>query len=85
MGLGGQRLRWHGEVIECGSYRGATALLLALLGKMNRREQLVLLLDTFSGIPEVTKYDKSRARGEFLPAVDQADMIRRQASHLGIH
>ena len=44
----------------------------------------MLLLDTFSGIPEVTKYDKSRARGEFLPSIDQADIIRRQASALGI-
>jgi hypothetical protein len=73
-----------GEVIECGSFRGATALLLALLGKMNGREQLMLLLDTFSGIPEVTKYDKSRTQGEFLPPIDQADIIWRQASDLGI-
>jgi hypothetical protein len=73
-----------GQVIECGSFRGATALLLALLGKMNGREQLILLLDTFNGIPDVTTYDKSRSPGEFLPSINQADMIRRQASALGI-
>ena len=73
-----------GQVIECGSFRGATALLLALLGKMNGREQLMLLLDTFNGIPDVTTYDKSRSRGEFLPSIDQANIIRRQASALGI-
>ena len=74
----------HGQVIECGSFRGATALLVALLGKMNGLEQSMLLLDTFSGIPEVMTYDKSRARGEFLPSIDQANMIQRQASALGI-
>ena len=73
-----------GHVIECGSFRGATALLLALLGTMNGREQLMLLLDTFSGTPEVTTYDKSRAQGEFLSSIDQPDVIRRQASALGI-
>ena len=73
-----------GELIECGSFQGATALLLALLGKINGRDQLTLLLDTFSGIPEVTKYDRSRAQGEFLPAIDQVDMIQQQASVLGI-
>ena len=73
-----------GEIIECGSFRGATALLIALLGKLNRREQLMLLLDTFSGIPEVTKYDKSRIQGEFSPPFDQADLIQKQALALGI-
>jgi Macrocin-O-methyltransferase (TylF) len=73
-----------GQVIECGSFQGATALLLALLGKLNQREQLILLLDTFSGIPDVTKYDKARVQGEFSPPVDQVDIIRRQASTLGV-
>ena len=73
-----------GDVIECGSFQGATALLLALLGKMNRRDQRMLILDTFGGIPEVTKYDKSRVRGEFLPPIGQPDIIRQHALALGI-
>jgi Macrocin-O-methyltransferase (TylF) len=73
-----------GDVIECGSFQGATVLLLALLGKMNRREQRMLILDTFSGLPEVTKYDNSRAQGEFLPPIGQPAIIQQHASALGV-
>lgn len=43
-----------GDVVECGSYRGATALLIALLGKMQARQQRVHLFDTFRGSPSAT-------------------------------
>jgi len=75
----------RGDVIECGSFQGATALLLAILSKLNGRDQQLLLLDTFSGLPDVTIYDKSRSRGEFLPTDGQAAIIRQQAINLGVN
>jgi hypothetical protein len=73
-----------GDAIECGSYRGATTLLLALLGRMNQVGQMVLMLDTFEGIPQTSRFDVSRSRGEFVPAADQVGIIREQARALGI-
>jgi hypothetical protein len=74
----------RGDVIECGSYRGATALLLALLGKINQIDQATLMLDTFAGMPQTSKYDVSRQPGEFLPPEGQVAVIRRQAESLGV-
>jgi hypothetical protein len=73
-----------GDVIECGAYRGATSLLLALLGHLNNVPQNVLLLDTFAGMPAVSGYDLGRRGGEFRPPADQVDLIRRQANALGV-
>lgn len=73
-----------GQAIECGSYRGATGLLLGLLGEMGKIDQQILLLDTFSGTPPTSNYDSSRQQGEFTPADDQVSIIRQQAIALGI-
>lgn len=73
-----------GDAIECGSYRGATALLLALLGRMNQVGQVVFMLDTFQGIPQTSRYDVSRGPGEFVPAADQVGIIQQQAEALGV-
>jgi hypothetical protein len=73
-----------GEVIECGAYRGATSLLIALLGKLNGVEQTVLMLDTFRGIPETSAYDVTRTAGEFVPPEDATALIHRQAESLSI-
>ena len=73
-----------GDAIECGSYRGATALLVAFLGRMNQVAQVVFMLDTFEGIPQTSRYDVSRSRGEFVPAADQVGIIRQQAEALGV-
>ena len=73
-----------GDVIECGTFRGATALLLGLLGKINGRGNSVLMLDTFSGIPNVSRYDNTRTLGEFTTPEDHVEIIRHQASALGI-
>jgi hypothetical protein len=83
------RLWWEaraapGEVIECGAYRGATSLLLALLGRLNGLRQAVLMLDTFAGMPAVSAYDFGRSGGEFRPPADQVELIRRQAEALGV-
>jgi hypothetical protein len=74
-----------GNAIECGSYRGATALLIAVLAKVNRIEQVVHMLDTFQGIPETSRFDVSRHRGEFVALEDQVDVIWQQAEQLGVH
>jgi hypothetical protein len=73
-----------GDVIECGSYRGATGLFLALLGRMHDISQRVLLLDTFTGIPFPSAYDTGRREDEFTLDGDQVGQIRRQAVALGI-
>jgi O-methyltransferase len=73
-----------GDMIECGSYRGATGLMIALLGQMHRIRQEVLLLDTFSGTPATSPFDVGRQAGEFVPSADQVAAIAHQAQQLGI-
>jgi predicted O-methyltransferase YrrM len=73
-----------GEVIECGAYRGATSLLIALLGQHNGVSQKVLILDTFEGMPAVSGFDLGRQPGEFRPGTDQVEVIHQQARALGI-
>ncbi len=74
----------RGDAIECGSYRGATALLLAVLGQMHGLRQSVLMLDTFRGMPVTSRFDLARTAGEFNPPADQVETIRRQAEALGV-
>jgi hypothetical protein len=76
--------RAPGYAIECGSYKGATALLLALLGRMNDVNQVVLMLDTFRGIPHTSGFDLARRRGDFVPPEDQVAIIERQAEVLAV-
>jgi hypothetical protein len=73
-----------GEVIECGAYRGATSLLLAVLGKLHDVPQKVLMLDTFEGMPETSAYDSMRTSGEFAPPAGWPDVIRGQIAALGV-
>ena len=73
-----------GDVIECGSYRGATGLFLALLGQMHAIPQRVLLLDTFAGVSSLSSYDTGRNEDEFAMTGDPVGQIRHQATALGI-
>jgi hypothetical protein len=73
-----------GDVIECGSYRGATALALALLGSLHGIRQRTLLLDTFTGSPPACDRDFGRSAGEFVPPADQVALIRQLAAALGV-
>jgi hypothetical protein len=73
-----------GDAIECGSYRGATALLVAVLGRMNGIDQRVLMLDTFQGMPATSAFDMSRSAGEFTPPENQLSSIRQQAKALQV-
>lgn len=73
-----------GVVIECGSYRGATGIFLALLGRIHGISQKVLLLDTFAGGPELSFYDTGRRQDEFALDDDPVGRIQQQASLLGV-
>jgi hypothetical protein len=73
-----------GDVIECGAYRGATSLLVALLGRLGGVDQRVHMCDTFAGMPAVSGYDLGRRHGEFRPPPDQVHLILQQAEALGV-
>ncbi len=73
-----------GDVMECGAYRGATSLLIGLLGHMNGISQKIFLLDTLNGMPPTSTFDSARSPGEFKPDENQVECIVRQASALGI-
>ena len=73
-----------GDVIECGTYRGATSLLLAALGKLNGVSQKVLMLDTFAGMPAPSQNDSSRQTGEFAPPERWTEVIAKQIAALGV-
>lgn len=74
----------NGDDIECGSYRGATGLLLAWLAKRTGLQRRIHLLDTFEGMPETSEYDAGRHAGEFRPSERQVDLIEEQARLLGV-
>jgi hypothetical protein len=74
----------EGDVVECGAYRGATSLFLALLGAINDVSQAVYALDTFGGMPPPSQFDPSRSAGEFTPSDGQVELIHLQAAALGI-
>jgi hypothetical protein len=73
-----------GDVLECGAYRGATSLLLAVLARLNGVNKATIMLDTFSGIPHAGPFDPSRGVGEFRPDAYQEAVIRSQAATLGV-
>lgn len=73
-----------GDVIEFGAYRGATSLFLALLGRLNSINQKVFMLDTFEGMPESSKFDTNRKGGEYLPQINQVDIINENAKKIGV-
>jgi hypothetical protein len=54
----------QGNIIEFGSYRGGSALLMAMLAKRLRMDCKVFALDTFTGMPETDpNLDRHRAGG----------------------
>lgn len=73
-----------GDVIECGAYRGATSLLLAVLGKLGQIDQKVLMLDTFSGMPAPSQHDMTRSSGEYKPPVGWIETIEQQVEELAV-
>jgi Macrocin-O-methyltransferase (TylF) len=84
VGLWWQVREVAGDVIECGAYRGATSLLLAVLGRLNGLSQRVLMLDTFAGMPAPSTYDSSRHPGEFAPPSGWTAVIAEQIAALDL-
>lgn len=73
-----------GDVIECGAFRGATSLLLAVLGRLNGLQQTVLMLDTFAGMPAPSVFDSSRREGEYSAPKGWPERLRELARTLGV-
>jgi len=60
-----QALRIQGDFIECGVYRGGTAMLLKhVLGEAGERRKRLLLFDSFEGMPENDAQGDSYRPGE---------------------
>lgn len=53
-----------GEIIELGTYKGGTAIAMAVAAKVCSPEKTVYTFDTFSGMPDVESIDKHK-KGEF--------------------
>jgi hypothetical protein len=84
VGLWWQVREAAGDVIECGAYRGATSLLLAVLGRLHGLLQRVLVLDTFAGMPAPSPFDSSRRRGELAAPIGWTAILGEQIAALGV-
>jgi O-methyltransferase len=69
-----QALRLEGNVVECGVFRGGTALLEAMLIAERRTGCALLLFDSFRGMPETTEGFDSFGRGDF--GTTSAEVVR---------
>lgn len=73
-----------GDVLECGAYRGATSLLLAVLARLNGVEKATIMMDTFTGTPHFSTFDQQRDQLEFRPPPGQVEIIHQAAEVLGV-
>lgn len=61
-----------GDIVECGSYKGGSGLLMGLLLKELGIKKKVHLFDSFEGLPEPDKdHDKGYKRGQFKSNYDK--------------
>lgn len=70
-----QALALDGELLECGVFRGGTALLEATTVREAGRERPLHLVDSFAGMPETTTGVDRFREGDF--ATTSADDVRR--------
>jgi O-methyltransferase len=70
-----QALALDGELLECGVFRGGTALLEATTVREAGRERSLHLVDSFAGMPETTTGVDRFREGDF--ATTSADDVRR--------
>lgn len=84
VGLWWEARNTPGDVIECGAYRGATSLLLAVLAQLHDVPQRVLMLDTFEGMPAPSDLDSHRESGELAPPAGWVDILRQQVAALEV-
>jgi O-methyltransferase len=74
--LADQAARQAGDVVECGSYRGGTGLLLALLWREMGVAKRVYLLDSYEGLPKPhAAHDRGYREGELKS--DMHDLVAR--------
>jgi hypothetical protein len=52
--------------------------------KINGIDKKMFALDTFSGMPPVSKFDSARGKHEFIPPTNHLDVLRAQAQALDI-
>ena len=56
----------EGDIIECGSYKGGSGILMALLLKSLKSDKKIHLFDSFEGLPEPDEVqDKGYKKGQF--------------------
>jgi hypothetical protein len=68
-----------GNIIEFGSYRGGSALLLAILAKRLRSNCKVYALDTFTGMPETdANLDRHRSGGFSNTSFEELEQLKSQ-------
>lgn len=78
----------EGDVIECGTYRGAIGILMGLLIKAHGSSKKVFMLDTFEGLPAPERSNEQRDIADFrrgyVPGTMKASLSalqKRIASH----
>lgn len=63
-------LNLHGNIAECGVYRGGTGLLIAEAVNKYAPQKKVFLLDSFEGLPKHLRCELDVEPGEFAESVD---------------
>ena len=65
----------EGDIIECGSYKGGSGILMALLLKSLKSDKKIHLFDSFEGLPEPHKKDKGYKKGQFKSDYDALSQV----------
>jgi len=64
-----------GDILECGSYKGGSGILMALLVKELGLDKKVHLFDSFEGLPEPHEKDKGYRKGQFKSDYDKLSQV----------
>jgi len=70
-----------GHVVEFGSYRGGSAIFMAIVARRLHPGMQVYALDTFAGMPETDPVRDVVVQGDFVPDFDE---LRRTVAELGL-
>jgi O-methyltransferase len=78
-----------GAFVECGTWRGGCAAVMAYVAHGGRRRRVIHLFDSFQGLPEPTSHDGETARryaggsvGGRLSAIHKCVALRTDVDHL---
>lgn len=65
-----------GDIVECGSFKGGTGLLLAFFLRENGIKKKLHLFDSFEGLPEPhAEHDKGYKQGEYKSNLDELQQV----------